>query len=784
MVEHLYALQRQLLPSVLGAIRLANPGTDVQIFWETTGKTQEQMLSLQKPQRHFDDFPHIDIVGLPRNRLSPLFIKQSVELFLNGNGAREFITQHVVLVAMSDPIDDPFVLDAPSSASSPSSEDHKWDTITNSMIQNRIILHLIANPAAKLLRLFELYRKTMQAQSRQEVVPWHVTGEVQCKCHLSGRPPPASASSSSTVTVHEWPEVISETFDPSNLLRRPKLPNRRGHSFPPSAAGSSINRASSPDDGLIAFDNPGPLPPSASLVTRMQAIHGLAKRRPERPRPGHSAFFRDDPPKSLSSSSAHSPPAHSHAYRERGPAANRERLRNVRPIDTGQAAEAQGSYGMAGGSSSSSSARSPTSTTPMYTPNGGYTDAALALTSSLTTSMSAPPQTLYQMPSPGSDASSNSSKSPLWPSQHTAEYEYEYTLRDDMLAASIGYGPQMQAQTQASSSLSPQLTALSTGNLGPGGSVGVAGGGGGRALGTSSLTDTGLIANTTPPFTLSSWLGPPPGSYASSVPYGVPVSSSTTMSSAPAAAPPPNPPQHQMLSSYPPGSMPPPSAYPPVQMQQHSQHSQHQQHIGRPTEKARQHSLQINPFGGAHLKGTAMGTGTPSTATSFTSVNASSSTSTSRLPPVSNALAAQLANANALAFSSGSNRPRTVSIPEVVRSAATATASATTTAASATSSIMDGNTPFLFDPVAEAQNSIRLHQAILTLDNQKMNQEQSLAAGGRSTNSVSPPGMLSTAMPRSPTQMIEQTTLSYPPRVASYPQLSNETIAQGVSYPY
>ncbi len=29
MVEHLYTLQRQLLPSVLGAIRLANPGTDV-----------------------------------------------------------------------------------------------------------------------------------------------------------------------------------------------------------------------------------------------------------------------------------------------------------------------------------------------------------------------------------------------------------------------------------------------------------------------------------------------------------------------------------------------------------------------------------------------------------------------------------------------------------------------------------------------------------------------------------------------------------------------------------
>ncbi len=56
----------------------------------------------------------------------------------------------------------------------------------------------------------------------------------------------------------------------------------------------------------------------------MQAIHGLAKRRPERPRAGPSSFFRDEPPKA----------------RDRGPSANRERLRNVHPIDTGQGAMA------------------------------------------------------------------------------------------------------------------------------------------------------------------------------------------------------------------------------------------------------------------------------------------------------------------------------------------------------------------------------------------------------------------------------------------------------------
>lgn len=51
----------------------------VQIFWETTGKAQDQRAS-QKSQRHFNDFPDIDIVGLPRNKLSPLFIRQSIDV--------------------------------------------------------------------------------------------------------------------------------------------------------------------------------------------------------------------------------------------------------------------------------------------------------------------------------------------------------------------------------------------------------------------------------------------------------------------------------------------------------------------------------------------------------------------------------------------------------------------------------------------------------------------------------------------------------------------------------
>ncbi|THH06003.1 hypothetical protein EW145_g4391 [Phellinidium pouzarii] len=64
MMDHWQDLQRHILPGVLGAVRIANPGVNVQIFWETTGKTQDQRAPAHKTQRHFNDFPDIDIVVL------------------------------------------------------------------------------------------------------------------------------------------------------------------------------------------------------------------------------------------------------------------------------------------------------------------------------------------------------------------------------------------------------------------------------------------------------------------------------------------------------------------------------------------------------------------------------------------------------------------------------------------------------------------------------------------------------------------------------------------------
>ncbi|EJD00283.1 uncharacterized protein FOMMEDRAFT_148163 [Fomitiporia mediterranea MF3/22] len=280
MLEHWPDLQQHILPGVLGAVRIANPGINVQIFWETTGKTQDQRPAY-KSQRHFNDFPDIDIVGLPQNKLSPLFIRQSIDLFLSGNDPKMPTTRHVFVVAMSNPIDE-----APGKPDIPNQQtqvnDTKWDTVATKLQENNVILHVIANPLVRLTRIFEVFRKTMRFQSRQEVIPWQPVDSTHCICHLSGS---AKQSEKYSHSAEEWPEVHLPSANP-----------------PSPAANSPIDMSDEEIPSPIsAIDMINSNPGSLSLVSRMQALHGLAsRRRPSernrRPSVSRNAFFRETSP--------------------------------------------------------------------------------------------------------------------------------------------------------------------------------------------------------------------------------------------------------------------------------------------------------------------------------------------------------------------------------------------------------------------------------------------------------------------------------------------------------
>ncbi|KAL5501126.1 hypothetical protein ACEPAH_9513 [Sanghuangporus vaninii] len=280
MVEHWQDLQQHILPGVLGAVRIANPGINVQIFWETTGKTQDQRPAY-KSQRHFNDFPDIDIVGLPQNKLSPLFIRRSIDLFLSGDSSKAPITRHLFIVAVSNPIDDlPEKSVHPHQQTQPEVE--KWDTVTTRLQESGIILHVIANPLVRLTRLFEVFRKTMRFQSRQEVIPWQPVDSTHCICHLSGS---SKYTEKQSNPADQWPEVQLPSDAPSSPTAN----------SPPDISDEEISTPISPIDMINSSSG------SLSLVSRMQALHGLASRRrpterSRRPSVLRSSFFRETSP--------------------------------------------------------------------------------------------------------------------------------------------------------------------------------------------------------------------------------------------------------------------------------------------------------------------------------------------------------------------------------------------------------------------------------------------------------------------------------------------------------
>ncbi|PAV14770.1 hypothetical protein PNOK_0932300 [Pyrrhoderma noxium] len=339
MMDHWEDLQHHILPGILGAIRIANPGRNVKVFWETTGKTQVQRPP-NKSQRHFNDFPDIDIVGIPRNKLSPLFIRQSIEHFLSDDIPKKSITRHLFIVAMSNPIDDSsfaaasntgekaahlMAVQSPLSPVDSSEDTKKWDELALKLQENNIILHLIVNPAVRLTRIFEVFRKTMRYQSRQEVIPWQPLDTTHCICHLSGSPSAAKTQGKDQYP-EEWPEVHLDGSEPSSPLAvSPTHPGIDGRPIgcPQNGGGSDDER----DGFAYPFPPTSPISPidlinalhpplsrdkdniepgfsgsgNLSLVSRMQALHGLASRRRPNERSrrtsvNRASFFRDTSP--------------------------------------------------------------------------------------------------------------------------------------------------------------------------------------------------------------------------------------------------------------------------------------------------------------------------------------------------------------------------------------------------------------------------------------------------------------------------------------------------------
>ncbi|TDL20441.1 hypothetical protein BD410DRAFT_371758 [Rickenella mellea] len=296
MWDHWPYLRQQVLPKILGALRIANPDCQVEIFWKTTAISSKDRQSTPKESRQFNDFPDIEIIDHPQNKLSPYFIQQSVDSFVSSAERGVPVTRHLFIAAVSS-IAEAVPLNA--QLHYPSDPDTQWDLLTSKVVEAGIILHTITNPAVNVRRLIDLYQNTIRFGDRIEVVPWGSENSAQCVCRLSSSRNasvmhlPHSSNFDVTNGLPTLSRVYSDTA--SNPTPRESRPGvlPRNNSFPLST--HAMERWPGVSDGSPsrgqALDIPAP-----SLVSRLQAIHNLTKRKPDNnvgPRP---SFFREPSP--------------------------------------------------------------------------------------------------------------------------------------------------------------------------------------------------------------------------------------------------------------------------------------------------------------------------------------------------------------------------------------------------------------------------------------------------------------------------------------------------------
>ena len=225
----------------------------------------------------------------------------------------------------------------------------------------------------------------------------------------------------------EWPEISPTSNDPYDLSVAPTYPPQYAHSVIPTYSTSSVYPADplssvhlydqqavqQTANNAVALVDPGTNEPltvggPVSLVSRMQALHGLAKRRPERERAraAHTSFFREPEPPRPSGS----------------PGGGVERTERVRPHHN----LASSPLGVRPSLSpnASSDGRLPGQDGTRVTSGKGPSSperrsgrhSRTSSRSATTATMS--PAALYSLPpsSPSSEGSPGSTPSPMWPS--------------------------------------------------------------------------------------------------------------------------------------------------------------------------------------------------------------------------------------------------------------------------------------------------------------------------------------------------------------------------------
>lgn len=265
-------LRGHYLPTLLGTMRVANPVVPIPILWLTTTPVGNDSASPAAPPRQYNQLPDLKFSLQPGNRVSSRIINRSIELILEA--ALRFqdtpLSLHLIIVAASPPLEG---LCGVASTLSTQAGKSEWQLLSERMAQNKIHCHMILRSAQNMRSLEELFLANLQLQNHERVTPWFPASpdySFYLSSSLGQRPRQTSVS----ISVPE-PPVNKNQPNPS----RPGV--HRHQSFPLESTRSSPN-----------VTTPGPAP---SLVSSLQKIHGLSRKKLYGTQTAKQPFVREEP---------------------------------------------------------------------------------------------------------------------------------------------------------------------------------------------------------------------------------------------------------------------------------------------------------------------------------------------------------------------------------------------------------------------------------------------------------------------------------------------------------
>ncbi|KII84844.1 hypothetical protein PLICRDRAFT_343541 [Plicaturopsis crispa FD-325 SS-3] len=248
---------------LLGAMRMANPTSEIKVLQLTSFPASEDSRpAVSAPSRQYNNPPEILFNPLPQNRISTSVVRRGIQLlssaFLDRSAAR-----HMILMAASGPADD---------------FDHT--ALAQELSLAGIICHIISRPEPRTEIFANLFNLTLHLQADTEMLPWYPT-DPPYQLYLSSRLP---RSPPSQIKYDPLPPALTRTQDKGPYTHPPLL---RNYTYPPDVPMSApLSESIGPSDEQN----------SPNIVSQLQTMHGLTKKRVQGAPSTRGPFFRTDPP--------------------------------------------------------------------------------------------------------------------------------------------------------------------------------------------------------------------------------------------------------------------------------------------------------------------------------------------------------------------------------------------------------------------------------------------------------------------------------------------------------